>query len=106
MNKNKVLEVLEEDSFPIAGEYHTSININQSGTLNQDKLRREQELYLKLLTSWMAPHLIEKKQYYPHDDIAEVVFSADFVIMERTAYDYIKSFVESLIETKEIMNHE
>lgn len=106
MSKEEILRVLEEDTFPIAGELHTSININQSGTLNQEKLDKERELYLKVLTSWLAPELIKKKQHYPHNDIANVEFTADFVILDRFTFDYIKKFVESLITTKELMNHE
>lgn len=106
MNKEKILQVLEDDTFPIAGELHTAININQSGTLNDEKLKKEREFYLKTLTSWMAPELIRKTQHYPYDDIANVEFKADFVVMQRETYDYIKSFVESLITIKDLMNHE
>lgn len=106
MNKEKVLQVLEYDTFPIAGELHTAININQSGTLNEEKLKKEREFYLKTLTSWLAPELIKKTQHYPHNDIADVDFEADFVIMQRETYNYIKEFVESIITTNQLMNHE
>lgn len=106
MNKEKVLEILEEDVFPIAGEFHTAININQSGTLNEDKLKKERELYLKILTSWLSSELITKTQDYPYNDISNVKFEADFVVIKRKEFDYIKQFVESIMTTKELMNHE
>ena len=106
MNKEKVSEILEEDVFPITGEYYTAININQSGTLNKEKLEKERELYLKILTSWLAPELISKTQDYPYNDITNVKFEVDCVIIKKGEFDYIKKFVESIMTTKDLMNHE
>ena len=106
MNKEVILRLLEEDAFPVSGVLHTAINVNQSGALNEEKLRKEREQYLRVLTSWMAPELIRMKQSYPYNDIANVEFEADFVVMQKDVFDYVKKFVETLIETEEIMNHE
>jgi cell fate regulator YaaT (PSP1 superfamily) len=106
MNKEKVMQIIEEDVFPIKGEFHTAININQSGTLNEEKLKKERELYLKILTSWLAPELVNKTQDYPYNDISNVKFEADFVVIKRKEFDYIKKFVESIVTTKDLMNHE
>lgn len=106
MNKEVTLRILEEDAYQVVGTLHTSVNANESGTINRDKLRKEKEQYLKLLTSYLADDLITMKQQYPINDIVDVELNSDFVILTRRDFDYVKKYVESLIDIKDIMVHE
>ncbi len=106
MRKSDILNILEENTYSVSGQLHTAININQSGTLNKEKLERERLFYWKQLTSWLAPLLISKKQSYPYQDISNVEFNADFVIMKREDFETVKEYVEEIMDVKQLMVHE
>lgn len=106
MNKEKVLQILEENIYNINALHKTAININQSGTLNREKLEREKKRFFMYLTDFFINDIITEKQYYPENDISEVDFNADFVILKKDDYNSIKEYIEGLITKEDLMNHE
>lgn len=96
MNKEEILEVLEEDVFHVVIDHKSAVNINNSGTLNESKLDREKKLVLHNAIDYLSDELIRTKQYYPMDDVADVDFKGDFVIIKRKDYNLFKLFIESL----------
>ena len=106
MRKKDILHILEERSYSVSGSLNTAVNVNNSGTLNKEKLEKERLGYWKTLTSWLAPVLIKKVQDYPYQDISNVEFSADFVVMRREDFDEIKEYVNEIVDVKQLMVNE
>jgi len=103
---NSIKEILEDDVFIVNFRHKTAVNINQSGTLNEEKLEKEKQVFFRFSTNYLVDELVEKTQHYPHDDISEVDFETDFVVIKRRHYDEIKEFVEDVINNKELKLNE
>lgn len=80
----------------IYGEQKHSLNINNSGTLNQQNLQFAKKTMLFDLLREHADELIKSKQYYPENDISDVELKADFVIMGTEVYRKIIKLIEGL----------
>lgn len=98
MSKETVLDILEDSIYPVSMRHKSAININQSGTLNTEKLDKEKKLFFKASTVHLVEELVKKVQHYPIDDISEVDFEIDVVVLKRKHYDKIKEFIEKLNE--------
>lgn len=98
MSKEKVIDILEDNVYHVSMRHKTAININQSGTLNTEKLDKEKKLFFRASTVHLVEELVKKVQHYPHDDISEVDFEVDVVVLKRKHYDKIKQFIEGLDE--------
>lgn len=98
MSKNKILDILEDNIYPVNFRHKTAININQSGTLNKEKLEKEKRLFFKFATDYLIDEVVTKVQHYPHDDISEVDFETDIIVLKRKHFDKIKEFIEGLDE--------
>lgn len=94
ITREKVLTIVNNNINVVYGIYNSAVNINQSGTLNEEKLNRERKLFLKSCVEDLAPELVSKKQGYPHDDISEVEFETDFVIIKRKDFDKVLKYIE------------
>lgn len=96
MNKEEILDVLDEDVYHVLVSHKSAVNINNSGTLNENKLERERQNVMMDAVRYLADELIKTRQGYPHGDVSEVDFSGDFVILKRKDYNLVKLFLENL----------
>lgn len=96
MNKEELLDVLEEDIYHVVVNHKSAVNINNSGTLNDAALEKERQLVIMDAVKYLADELINTRQGYPEGDVSEVDFTGDFVILTRKDYNLIKLFLESI----------
>lgn len=84
----------------IYGEKTHSININNSGTLNEQSLQFAKKTFLFDLLREHADELIRHTQHYPQQDICDVDLKADFIIMNTKTYNKMLKIIENLPEER------
>jgi len=84
----------------IYGEQTHSLNLNNSGTLNQSNLEFAKKTLLFDLLREHANELVSHRQGYPENDISDVELKADFVIMGTEVYRKIIKLIEGLPEDR------
>jgi hypothetical protein len=95
---NKVEEILEEKIYPVSYQLTTSVNINNSGTLNTQMLEKARRAFIMETVGTWAEELVSSRQDYPKNDIADVTFGIDVVVMKRKDFNILKSYYEQLFE--------
>lgn len=73
------------------------LNLNNSGTLNEQSLQFAKKTMLFDLVREHANELIKHTQHYPQGDISDVDLEADFVIMTYKEYKKLSKNKESKI---------
>jgi hypothetical protein len=104
MSSLEILRLLEEDTFTVYGFTEEAVNINNSGSLNREKLDKIKNLFLRRLLTHLTDEIVRETQHYPHDDISMTEFEADFVIIKRPYFDAFKKYVEKQIENEVAFN--
>jgi hypothetical protein len=58
------------------------------------------------MLEYLIDDIIDENEGYPFNDIVEVDFDANFVIMRKEYFDYVKKYIEDLFIMKEIVTDE
>lgn len=80
----------------IYSEVTHPLNLNNSGTLNEQNLQFAKKTMLFDLLRNHADELIRHKQHYPQGDISDVELKADFIIMSTKNYSKMLKIIENL----------
>lgn len=94
MHKNNILNILEEDVFPVYSIAKEAIDTN-NGLLNKQYIEGRRKRQMVEVMSHLVDDLIHVKQEYPENNISDVTLTADFVIMKREDFDLIKDYIEN-----------
>lgn len=92
MKKDKMISLLKDKIYQVHGVHNTAINVN-NGILNERLLRRERKLFLQSTMSDLADNLVTKRQGYPQNDLSDVEFETDFVIMKRDDFNEVLKYI-------------
>lgn len=68
-----------------------SLNINNSGTLNEQNLQFAKTTFLFDNLRKYANKLVKHSQHYPNNDISDVDLKLDIVILSTKEYEYLTS---------------
>lgn len=85
----------------IYSEKTHSININNSGTLNEQSLQFAKKTFLFDLIREHSNELIKHTQHYPQQDICDVDLKADFMIINTKHYNKLIALKDSLKDEHE-----
>ena len=88
MNK-QVDRILEDKVFPVSYEMVTAINVN-NGMMNEEMLEKARHSFLTRTVGVWAGELVKTEQQYPENDISDVVFGIDIVILKRKDFDILQ----------------
>jgi len=100
-NLDKIETILEENIYPVAYTLSTAVNINNSGTLNEQMLEKAKRAFIMETIGVWGNELVGVKQDYPQGDIADVTFDIDVVVLKRKDFNKLKGFYEQLFESGE-----
>lgn len=80
-----------------------SLNINNSGTLNESNLQfAKRTILFDSLRAW-SNELVKHKQDYPQNDISDVELTVDFVILDPKRYKQLLDMENMLNNAKTIV---
>ncbi len=92
MNR-EVERILEEGMYPVKYTLSTPINVN-NGVLNDDMLNRARQSFLSRTVGTWGEELVDTHQEYPENDISEVVFDIDVVLLKGEDFKLLKEYYE------------
>ena len=93
-----VHDILEEKFFPVNYTLSTAVNINNSGVLNEEMLEKAKRAFVMETVGVWKDELVSAKQGYPVNDISDVTFDIDVVVLKRKDFDTLKGYYEQLFE--------
>lgn len=92
MNK-KIESILENKVYPVSYEMVTAINVN-NGMLNDEVMEKARHSFLTHTVGIWAGELVKTDQQYPENDISDVIFGIDVVILKRKDFEVLQSYLE------------
>lgn len=94
--ESKIIDILE-DVLPVYSTQKHSINTN-NGILNDEYLSYHKKAMLKKVIGYFSNELVNIKQGYPKNDLSEVEFSTDFIMIKRKEYTKLIDLIMTLVE--------
>jgi len=94
MNKEEVLELIQEKVYNTGGIHQVLINTD-NGIPNVEELEESKRNYLSFLMTHMQDDLIKTKKNYPKHDKMVVDLKADFIVINRSDFDKIIEFIDN-----------
>tara|TARA_R110000851_G_scaffold315229_5_gene477624 strand:+ start:16671 stop:17006 length:336 start_codon:yes stop_codon:yes gene_type:complete len=91
---NEVEAILEDSIYPVGYKLSTAVNINNNGILNEQMLEKARRAFVMETVGVWSSELVNTSQGYPKDDISDVTFDIDVVILKRKDFETIKTFYE------------
>lgn len=89
---NEITTILEESIYPVSYQLKTPINVN-NGIMNEQMLERAKRAFVMETVGTWQNELVKTAQGYPVDDISDVIFTIDCVIIKRQDFDKLKELV-------------
>ena len=89
----KIKDILEDRVYHVSTQMMTSINVN-NGLLNKDMLERAKRSFIGQTVGVWKDELITTQESFPEDDISDVVFDIDVVLLKRKDFKLIKKYIE------------
>tara|TARA_R110000822_G_scaffold302649_1_gene426924 strand:- start:12198 stop:12515 length:318 start_codon:yes stop_codon:yes gene_type:complete len=97
---NRVEQILEENIYPVRYQMSTAINVN-NGVMNEQVLDKAKRAFLMETVGVWKDDLVKTSQGYPENDISDVVFDIDVVVLKRKDFEMIKNVYEQLFSQGE-----
>lgn len=97
---NRVEQILEEKIFPVKMQMSTAINVN-NGIMNEQVLEKAKRAFLMETMGVWKDDLVKTSQGYPKDDISDVIFDIDVIVLKRKDFEIIKGVYEQLFSQGE-----
>ena len=102
---NKLDEILEEKIYPVRYQMSTAVNVN-NGIMNEQVLEKAKRAFLMETVGVWKDELVKTSQGYPENDISDVIFDIDVVLLKRKDFEFLKKAYEQLFsEGKERVNN-
>lgn len=94
--KDKAKDVLE-NIYLVHFEEKDAVDTN-NGILNAEYLTYQKRRLLKNAITYLTDDLVKHRQEFPNNNISDVNYSADFVVMQRKDFDELEKLIEGLDE--------
>lgn len=85
--------IIEEKVYPVNYQLKTPINVN-NGILNDQMLERAKRAFVMETVGVWKDDIVKTAQGYPQDDVSDVIFDIDVVILKRDDFDRLKLILE------------
>lgn len=94
-NKEKLMDILEHDLYPVINTDETYIDTN-NGILNNDLVERRKRVFLKDSMTYLLNEVVKVTQDYPQDNLSKVTFDTHFYIIKPKDLAKLIELVENL----------
>ena len=105
-NIEEIKDIVNFDIIRVYNEKNTAINVNNSGSLNEQYLNTARNMFIKETALEYLETFVDTYREYPISDIVDVKMTLDVVVIPAEKYEKIQEFINSFNKAEELTSHE